>query len=355
MCEEIPIDEAADSDMECAPEPEEELEGYLNEVATADLTFWGPRPDCTEAGGDSAKERSKTSHLAYPKKDTALQRFFEIAGSYPLLDRQREAELAGKVKDGDEQALKLMVLSNLRLVIKMARRYTGRGLDFEDLVQEGNFGLFRAAELYDPGKGTRFSTYACMWIVQFLSRAVDNKARAIRLPVGLHQDIRTVRRKLNYFKRISGKEPSVEQLARVTKLSPARVEKAMENMLSPISLNQESIAFSGVEVMERISEGKENEAESKLEQEYRQSLIEQLLDSLTPEEKEIMICRYGLFDRPQLSYEELSRSTGLPTEKLKRMHANAMSRLRRRSRTLRPKNRKDGVEQGRFPLPGTPG
>ncbi len=281
-------------------------------------------------------------------KELSLSAYMRYAAQFRLLTPDEEVELAERALKCDVQARQKLVLSNLRLVIRFANRYKDRGIDFEDLVQEGNLGLLRAAQSYDPSKGTRFSTYACMWIIQFISRVVDNKARLIRLPIRVHKDIRIVKQLIEKVKTSRGTEPSLAEIVTGSNLSEARVKAAFKNMVSPVSLNQESGFENTSELGDQIVYDDGVSVESPVEQLLTQAFVGQLVDSLTPVEHQVVLLRYGLTSNSEIGFKEISERTGISLGKVKRVHAMALKKMKRKAELLSRSEARDKTKTGGY-------
>lgn len=305
---------------------------------------------------DTYDETSVTRHTLEPyrmnAKEISLSEYLKYASQFRLLTPEEEVELAQRAQKNDEQARQKLVLSNLRLVLKFARRYKDRGIDFEDLVQEGNLGLLRASQLYDPSKGTRFATYACMWIIQFISRVVDNKARSIRLPIRVHKDIRVVKHVIEKVKSSRGTEPSLEEIVKTSKLSEARVTAAFKNMVSPVSLNQESGFGQNSELGDQIVYDDGVGVESPAERHLTEAYVGILIESLTPAERQVVSLRYGLTGANEIGFKEISERTEISIGKVKRMHASALKKMKRKADVLSRSADGDMTTRGNFALPG---
>jgi len=269
-----------------------------------------------------------------------------------LLTQEEEIELAERARKDDRQARQKLILANLRLVLKFARRYRDRGIDFEDLVQEGNLGLIRAAQLYDPTKGTRFSTYACIWIIQFISRLVDNRSRSVRLPVRVHKDIRKVGRIIQQVKTARGTEPSLSEIVEISKLSESRVQAAFSNMAGALSLDQEVGVGQNREIGDQIVYDDGISSESEAENHLSEALVKQLIKTLNPEELEIVQLRYGLTGTEEIGFKEMSDRSGLSLSKVKRIHSNALKKMRIEADRMTRYAKQNNNRKGRFALPG---
>lgn len=279
-----------------------------------------------------------------------LSNYFRKLDSRDLLSREQEVELAKRRDTGDREALGELVVANLKLVVKFAKAFNGRGLDFEDLIQEGNLGLLRAAQLFDPSRGTRFSTYASRWILQFLSRAVDNKARSVRLPVNLNRDIRKLNRIAADYSSRHGTQPTSDVLEDCSGLSAGRIERALLGGLMPVSLNQPIKAENVSELGDLIADASGRNPESMVEQSLRTREVESLMSCLSDQERELIIHRFGLYSREILSYEELAKRMNTSTGSLKRKFRQAMERMRRMSRLEKKSDRGREPGRGRFAI-----
>ena len=262
---------------------------------------------------------------------SSSQQYFKRLRKYPLLSRDEEIELAIQIRNGNTRAFKRLVSSNLRLVIQIARRFQGRGLELEDLIQEGNLGLIRAAELFDPDRGIRFSTYATRWIIQKLSRACDNHSRVIRIPVGLHQAIRAVLRARNDYMMKHGLEPEPEELVQATGLPLHRIELALDYMQKTLSLNQDKYGDESSELLDDVPSDF-MEVEKVVDRQLEATYLAKLLKELSPLEQAVTVYRYGLFDNPQKSYEQLSAGLDLPKQSLRNAFKRALAKLRKRAK-----------------------
>lgn len=262
---------------------------------------------------------------------SSYQQYFKRLRKYPLLTRDEEVELATQIRSGSTRAFKRLVSSNLRLVIQIARRFQGRGLELEDLIQEGNLGLIRAAELFDPDRGIRFSTYATRWIVQKLSRACDNHSRVIRIPVGLHQAIRAVLRARNDYMMRHGLEPEPEEIVLITGLPLRRVELALEYMQKTLSLNLDKYGDDSSELLDDVPSDF-MEVEKVVDRQLEAAYLAKLLKDLSPLEQAVTVYRYGLFNNPPRSYEQLSAGLDLPKSYLRNAFKRALAKLRKRAK-----------------------
>jgi len=248
------------------------------------------------------------------------------AGRYPLLKPQQEIELAKRIERGDLAAKDLLVNSNLRLVVSIARRYVGHGLPMTDLVQEGMLGLIRAAEKFDWRKGFRFSTYATLWIRQSIQRGLDNTARSIRLPANIAQRARKVARTAGDLAKELEREPTIEEIADASGLTPEEVANIREVDYTPPSLNSPVGDDDGGELGHFIAvEG------APVEEEVHTALLSaevaRAVDALPEEERKVIHLRFGTKgDAPQ-SATQVSRVVGKSPRDVAELEQRALRRL----------------------------
>ncbi len=307
-----------------------EPEFFLDDMHTS----WSGRSRGPQPKLDGADDDRKV-YVPVDRLDSPLRGYFHGARNFRLLTPLEELEIGRKARGGDLRAQARLVECNLRLVIKVARRFSGRGLDFEDLVQEGNLGLIRAAQLFDPDKGARFSTYATMWIIQFVSRGVDNQGRIIRLPVNVHNDMRLVSRCVFHYSRRYGAEPSIEQIAQISKLSITRIKNAMDNMQSALSLNQSSSSSPDSEIGEKIAGSDGHETEERADEYFEHKLLKGLLSLLTEEERRAVCLHYGVGVSECRTFSEIAESEGHSVAVVRRLLNSAMKKLKRHAAALR--------------------
>ena len=262
--------------------------------------------------------------IAEPTTDS-LQLFINQAMRYPLLTREEEVELAQRIERGDLAAKERLINSNVRLVIKFARRYQGHGLDLGDLVQEAMLGLIRAAEKFDWRRGYKFSTYAVLWIKQSIQRGLDNTGRPVRIPAHIAQRERTVNRINSELAARLDREPTDEEVADEAKLPLDEVmairdlTRVTASLDSPIGdgdttfgeLHVESTANLEDEVLEREQEG----------------AVDAALARLPEQERRIITARFGTGGRPERTLRDAAREVGVTQEQARRLEAQALRRL----------------------------
>ena len=269
--------------------------------------------------------------------DDPVKVYLKDIGRVPLLGSDEETELAKRIIDGDEQAKKRLSESNLRLVVSIAKRYVGRGMQFLDLIQEGNMGLMKAVEKFDYTKGFRFSTYATWWIRQAITRAIADQARTIRLPVHMVETINKLTRATRMLVQRFGRDPTDAEIAEEMKISEERVREIRRIALDPVSLEtpvgEEDDSHIGDFIMDEKTLTPQEAAAFAI---LKEQLIS-ILDTLTPREEMVIRMRYGLDDGHPRTLEEVGKAFGVTRERIRQIEAKALRKLRHpsRSRKLR--------------------
>lgn len=260
---------------------------------------------------------------------SAISLYLSEIRSIPLLCAEDERTLADAIEQGDGAARARLIECNLRLVVKLARRYMNRGLPILDLIEEGNLGLIRAAEKFRADKGCRFSTYATWWIRQALERAVVNHASSVRLPVHVSEDLVKLSRTLDRIRTREGAEPDIDRLAAEMDATPAHVRKLLGLARSTFSLDQgmgENNDYSLHETLEDTTTPAQSDCV--LERD-RTQLLGEWIRGLRPREQEILSLRYGLVDDQPLTLEEIGKLQGVTRERIRQIEMNALKKLRR--------------------------
>lgn len=261
-----------------------------------------------------------------------VKTYLREIGSVPLLTQEEEMRLAIAAKEGDAQAAHRLSEANLRLVVSIAKRYTGRGLSFLDLIQEGNIGLMRAVEKYDPERGFRFSTYATWWVRQAITRALADQGRTIRIPVHLVDTMGRMRKMQSELLHELGREPTMEELAKALELSPDRVRELIRIGLEPVSLEtpvgeEDDICLQDFLQDESACLPADQAGRMQLHQE-----LTRVLHSLTPREESVLTMRFGLSDGRARTLEEVGSSFNVTRERIRQIEAKALRKLRHPSR-----------------------
>ena len=265
--------------------------------------------------------------------DDPVRMYLKEIGKVPLLSPDEEIELAKKIELGDEEAKKKLAESNLRLVVSIAKRYAGRGMQLLDLIQEGNLGLIKAVEKFDYRKGYKFSTYATWWIRQAITRAIADQARTIRIPVHMVETINRLVRTQRQFVQTLGREATPEELAKELDMPVERVREIMKISQDPVSLEtpigEEEDSHLGDFIQDNNVEVPADAATYTL-------LHEQLMDvlsTLTEREQKVLRLRFGLDDGRPRTLEEVGRQFNVTRERIRQIEAKALRKLRHPSRS----------------------
>lgn len=263
------------------------------------------------------------------KKLDATQIYLNEIGFSPLLSAEEEVHFARLALKGDEKARARMIESNLRLVVKIARRYTNRGLALLDLVEEGNLGLIRAVEKFDPERGFRFSTYATWWIRQTIERAIMNQTRTIRLPIHVVKELNTYLRAARELAQILDHEPTAEEIAKKMNVTVAdvsrmlRLNERVSSVDTPMGGDDNDKAL-----VDLLSDENDSGPEGLLQDDDLQKHILQWLTSLTDKQQEVLARRFGLLGHEPATLEDVGREIGLTRERVRQIQVEALRRLR---------------------------
>jgi len=268
--------------------------------------------------------------------DDSVRLYLREIGNIPLLTPEEEADLAQRIVKGDRKAKDKMVESNMRLVVSIAKRYGGRGLDFLDLIQEGNTGLLRAVEKFDPEKGFKFSTYATWWVRQAITRAIADQARTIRIPVHMVETINKVLRTTRKLTSELNREPTTEEIANELHMEPDRVDYVMRIKQDIASLDasvgrdgddEDSVLGDFVEDEERDSP--EDSAANQILKEQ----LSEIISTLTDREQKIIRLRFGIGGGRPHTLEEVGAEFDVTRERIRQIEAKALSKLRKNKDT----------------------
>jgi RNA polymerase primary sigma factor len=252
--------------------------------------------------------------------------FLAELARYPLLTAAEEVALAKRIERGDNQATQTMVNSNLRLVVSIAKRYRNQGVPFLDLIQEGSFGLMRAAEKFDWRRGYKFSTYATWWVRQAVQRAVQNQAATIRLPVHIGERRYKLSSAAHKLTAEHGREPTRGELAEATGLPLRHVAEALDAVGVPVSLNQSLGAEGEDELGAILADRTAADPSDMVEERLRDEQARRLLDALPERERRILELRFG-FNGNSRTLEEIGKEIGLTRERVRQLERQALARL----------------------------
>lgn len=270
--------------------------------------------------------------------DDHVRMYLKEIGKVPLLDADEETELAKRMEQGDEEAKRRLAEANLRLVVSIAKRYVGRGMQFLDLIQEGNLGLIKAVEKFDYRKGFKFSTYATWWIRQAITRAIADQARTIRIPVHMVETINKLIRVSRQLLQDLGREPSPEEIAKEMNLDEEKVREILKIAQEPVSLEtpigEEEDSHLGDFIEDDAAQAPAEAATFTL---LKEQLIE-VLDTLTPREQKVLRLRFGLDDGRARTLEEVGKEFDVTRERIRQIEAKALRKLRHPSRSKKLKD-----------------
>ena len=261
--------------------------------------------------------------------DTAIKLYLREIGQVKLLTPQEEIDLAAKIKRGDKKARELMIKANLRLVVKIAHDYENYGLPLLDLISEGNIGLMKAVERFDPSKGGKLSTYGSWWIKQSIKRALANQSKTIRLPVHLVDKISKMRRTAMKLQEIFGREPTDEELAEEMGMSTTRVAQMRTAAIRPASLDapigdDDSNTFSEV-----VQDENADTPYEQLEDKTVTRMLQEMVKTLDPREATILRFRFGLDGGNEKTLEEVGQKFGVTRERVRQIQNIALNKMRK--------------------------
>lgn len=264
--------------------------------------------------------------------DDSVRLYLREIGKIPLLNAEEELALAQRVVAGEKRAKDKMAEANMRLVVSIAKRYSGRGLDFLDLIQEGNTGLLRAVEKFDPDKGFKFSTYATWWIRQAITRAIADQARTIRIPVHMVETINKLLRTQRRMTQELNREPTIEELAKELEMEPEKVEYVMKIKQDITSLDA-SVGRDGDEEDSVLRDFIEDEDSATPEESAASQLlkeqVQEILSSLSDREQKIIKMRFGLENGKSHTLEEVGQEFAVTRERIRQIEAKALAKLRK--------------------------
>lgn len=301
------------------------------------LEFDGPASDELEREEElSNEELAITAENVDAFADDSVRLYLREIGKIPLLTPEEEADLAQRIVKGDKKAKDKMVEANMRLVVSIAKRYGGRGLDFLDLIQEGNTGLLRAVDKFDPDKGFKFSTYATWWVRQAITRAIADQARTIRIPVHMVETINKVLRTTRKLTTELNREPTNEEIAKALDMEPDKVDYVMrikqdiaslDASISRDSDDEESVLGDFVEDEERDSP--EDSAANQILKEQ----LSEIIATLTDREQKIIRLRFGIGGGRPHTLEEVGAEFDVTRERIRQIEAKALAKLRKNKDT----------------------
>ena len=279
------------------------------------------------------EELANYDDLGEARLDDPVRMYLKEIGKIKLLTPEGELALAKRMSEGDVEARKRMSEANLRLVVSIAKRYVGRGMQLLDLIQEGNLGLMKAVEKFDYTKGYKFSTYATWWIRQSITRAIADQARTIRIPVHMVETINRVLRTSHSMVQTLGREPTTQEIADELHLDVQKVEEILKIAQEPVSLETPV----GEEEDSHLSDFIQDDEASQPSEEASYTLLreqlEEVLKTLTPREEEVLRMRFGLRDGKPHTLEEVGKEFDVTRERIRQIESKALRKLRHPSRS----------------------
>jgi RNA polymerase primary sigma factor len=320
------------------PENAEILDALYTELADLNIDITTTEPNAAgftaeweaEETEEEAPVTNSPIYLDDDVADDSVRLYLREIGKIPLLNAEEELALAQRVVAGDKEAKDQMAEANMRLVVSIAKRYVGRGLDLLDLIQEGNTGLLRAVEKFDPDKGFKFSTYATWWIRQAITRAIADQARTIRIPVHMVETINKLLRTQRRLTQELNREPSNDEIAKEMEIDVDKVEHIMKIKQDISSLDasirddeEDSVLADFIEDEDTVSP--EESATGQLLKEQ----VKDMLSALTEREQKILKLRFGLEDGKSHTLEEVGQEFSVTRERIRQIEAKALAKLRK--------------------------
>ena len=332
---------------------EEQIEKYYDlleengvEIDVGDvLEILGPTP-LDDAPTESELENLEAEPLANAsepleealpadgaKLDDPVRMYLKEIGKIPLLTPEQELEIAQRMHEGDESARQAMTEANLRLVVSIAKRYVGRGMQLLDLIQEGNLGLLKAVEKFDYTKGYKFSTYATWWIRQSITRAIADQARTIRIPVHMVETINRVIRTAQAMVQSLGREPTAEEIAAEMHMELPKVEEILKIAQEPVSLETPIGEEEDSHLGDFIQDEEASQPAEAASYTLLREQLEEVLTTLTPREEQVLRMRFGLTDGKAHTLEEVGKQFDVTRERIRQIESKALRKLRHPSRS----------------------
>jgi RNA polymerase nonessential primary-like sigma factor len=276
----------------------------------------------------AARRHARSQDSAQDATLDSTQLYLNEIGFSPLLSAEEEIHFARMAQRGEEAGRQRMIESNLRLVVKIARRYVNRGLSLLDLIEEGNLGLIRAVEKFDPERGFRFSTYATWWIRQTIERAVMNQTRTIRLPIHVVKELNVYLRAARELAQKLDHEPSAEEIAELMERPVADVKKMLGLNERVTSIDTPLGPESDKSVLDTIADQYGSTPEKDIQAEDLTGSISRWLDELSEKQREVLSRRFGLRGHEMMTLEDVGREIGLTRERVRQIQVEALRRLR---------------------------
>jgi RNA polymerase primary sigma factor len=284
---------------------------------------------------EGLNEESRSIYASANEEVKVERLYMREIRKLPIISFEEEKAYAVKIAQGDPEARKKLIEANLRLVVKIARRYTNQGISILDLIEEGNIGLIRAVEKFDPARECRFSTYATWWIKQAVERSIANHSRTIRLPVHVSSRIHKISKLTSRYMEKEGREPSVEELSQETGLKIEFIKNLFSMIIKTYSLETLIDEEGKLTLEEVLADPFTEEPLSVLEHTKRAEEVASWLDTLTTDEKKVITLRYGLDGEEPQTLESIGKTFGVTRERIRQIEQKSLNKLRR---TVKRKN-----------------
>jgi RNA polymerase primary sigma factor len=332
---EIAASDVEEEEDESEAEEDGKVEKLEEEDAMSVVATAGIEIDDKDLSDEEKKKRRREREVDLLEiSNDSVRMYLSEIGRVPLIDARKEIELARRIRKGDAAAKQQLAEANLRLVVSIAKKYIGRGLSFLDLIQEGNIGLFRAVEKFDPDRGFKFSTYATWWIRQAITRAIADQARTIRIPVHMVETINKLTHTQRRLVQELGREPTVEELAVEMEMDIKKVrhiQKISQDIISlesPVGSEEDSKLGDFIEDEDAVNPF------DATNRQLRKENVHAMLEFLTPRERKIIEMRFGLRDGIGHTLEEVGKEFGVTRERIRQIEAKVLQKMRDHPRSM---------------------
>lgn len=280
-------------------------------------------------GDEASVPNQEQSYEFLPETVDLIEQYYKEIRTAPLLTKDEEIYYTRRLRQGDESARQQMIKSNLRLVVKIAKRYIKSGIPILDLIEEGNLGLMRAVEKFDPEKGFRFSTYGAWWIQQTIERAIMNQSRTVRVPIHVVKKVNACLRKGRELTKILDHEATASDIAMAMQRSPEEIENILALNEKTISIDAPISDVFDKPLLETLTDGQEFDPLDKFAAQDLQQNVERWLGNLSPKLREVVIRRYGLQGHDATTLDQTGMEIGLTRERVRQLQAEALKQLKR--------------------------
>ncbi|RRG18293.1 RNA polymerase sigma factor RpoD [Weissella viridescens] len=318
----------------------DQIDEAYDEIESAGISIVDEKGEPTERALKNRKTALSEKELKQAadaptgmKINDPVRMYLKEIGRVPLLTGDQEVELAERIEQGDEEAKQELAEANLRLVVSIAKRYVGRGMQFLDLIQEGNMGLMKAVEKFDYRKGFKFSTYATWWIRQAITRAIADQARTIRIPVHMVETINKLIRIQRNLLQDLGREPTPEEIGAEMDINTDKVRDILKIAQEPVSLETPIGEEDDSHLGDFIEDNEAISPADSAAYEMLKVQLESVLDTLTDREEQVLRLRFGLDDGRTRTLEEVGKEFGVTRERIRQIEAKALRKLRHPSRS----------------------